>query len=370
MAVLTEYSTTFLIGSSIAVYIVVHRIYRIFYDLYLHPLAHIPGPKLAAITYLYQTYFSLVGGRPVVRITPDEVHLSEPDNYDKIYSVGSKYAKAKPYYETMSCGDSSFTTMGNEEHRVKRSRLNPFFSRKKIIELEDVVQLNAKKLCDLTARKFENGEAMDLHHGFRAVSMDIITDYAFNQCYNFLDRDDIGEWFFTMWESLGPTMWIFQQWPVLMTFANSLPEWMAEAMNGPLKSVFQLQAHCRKAIAMVKSDMDSGGKSASRRTIFHDLLTDDPDAGWTVPPIQEIQDEATAILGAAADTTGHAMNYAMFEVISDPAKYERLSTELKEAFPDPNAKLDYITLEKLPLGSSKKQFGESTFPHYSLRSNV
>ena len=178
----------------------------------------------------------------MVRITPDEVHLSDPENYEKIYSVGSKYPKAKPYYEAMSCGDSSFTTMSNEEHRVKRARLNPFFSKKKILELEDVAQSKAKKLCDLVAQKFSQGEAMDLHHGFRAVSVDIITDYAFNQCYNLLDRDDIGEWFFTMWEGLGPTMWIFQQWPAVMTLANSLPEWMAAAMSGPLKNVFQLQA--------------------------------------------------------------------------------------------------------------------------------
>jgi hypothetical protein len=36
--------------------------YRLFYNLYRHSLAHVPGPKLAGVTYVYQTYFSLVGG--------------------------------------------------------------------------------------------------------------------------------------------------------------------------------------------------------------------------------------------------------------------------------------------------------------------
>jgi cytochrome P450 len=92
--------------------------------------------------------------------------------------------------------------------------------------------------------------------------------------------------------------------------------------------------------------MASGGKSAARQTIFHDLLT--ADSTWVVPSDQELQDEALAMLGAAADTTGHAMNYAVIEVIADPAMYKRVRAELIEAFPDPNAKLDYLTLEKLP----------------------
>lgn len=263
----------------------------------------------------------------------------------------------------MSCGDSSFTTLGNEEHRKKRSRLNPFFSKKKILELEDVIQLYASKLCDMAAGKFERGEQLDLHHGFRAVSVDVITDYALNKSYNLLDSPDLGEDFANMWDGLGPTMWIFQQWPPMMTLANSMPEWMASATSSALKSMFQIQAvgdavrttvasilttsqHCRRAIATVRADIASGKTTKARETIFHDLLTHD--STWVVPSDQTLQDEAFAILGAAADTTGHAMNFATIEVVSDPAKYKRLHAELKEAFPDPNAKLDYLTLEKLP----------------------
>ena len=31
---------------------------------------------------------------PVMCITPDKVHLSDPDNYEVIYSIDTKYAKS------------------------------------------------------------------------------------------------------------------------------------------------------------------------------------------------------------------------------------------------------------------------------------
>jgi hypothetical protein len=62
MAIRDASSAASLAVSGLAVYLAAHRLYRIFYDLKLHPLSHIPGPKLAAITYLYQTYYSIVGG--------------------------------------------------------------------------------------------------------------------------------------------------------------------------------------------------------------------------------------------------------------------------------------------------------------------
>jgi cytochrome P450 len=84
------------------------------------------------------------------------------------------------------------------------------------------------------------------------------------------------------------------------------------------------------------------------RTIFHELLTPDPDQGYVVPPVDHLKDEAYTILGASADTAGNAMTWATYEVVSDPVMYKRLADELAAAFPDPNARLDLMTLEKLP----------------------
>lgn len=67
-----------------------------------------------------------------------------------------------------------------------------------VLELEDVVHTKANKLCALVADKFKKNEEVDIHHGFRAISVDIISDYAFGECYNPLDRL-ISAWSFSSW---------------------------------------------------------------------------------------------------------------------------------------------------------------------------
>lgn len=178
---------------------------------------------------------------PIVRITPDEVHLSDPENYEVIYQVGSKYTKYARYYDAFSIAYSSFTTPSNEVHRRRRAALNPFFSRKMVLELEDVVHSKANTLCGLVSRKFSAGEPVDLHHAFRAVSVDVITDYAFGKSYDLLDSPDLGAHFFKLTRGLGPSIWTFQQFPWLLVL-NNLPPWVLEKMNDSLAEVVNLQA--------------------------------------------------------------------------------------------------------------------------------
>ena len=37
-----------------------YRLFNVIYNLYLHPLAKFPGPKLAAASHLYEFYWSVV----------------------------------------------------------------------------------------------------------------------------------------------------------------------------------------------------------------------------------------------------------------------------------------------------------------------
>lgn len=353
LALLREHKLSVFVAAVLA-YTLALAIYR----RYFHPLAKIPGPFLPAVTKLYQSYYNRryylqveklhQKYGPVVRITPNEVHLTDPKNYDKIHYIGSKYCKSPIFYNALCVPQSSFGTISNEVHKIRRGALNPMFSRQKVLELEGIVQEKAAKVCARMQAGIDQGKPVDLHHAFRAVSVDVISDFAFDRCYNFLDQPDIGATFFQMARGIGPALWVFQQFPTFQSIALSTPPWMAPYLSKPLGYVTGMQMECVRQIEGVKEKMKDG-KDVGRETIFTTLLTpEDKPKGYVVPTTWQLKDEAYSVLVAAADTTGNAMTVAAFNVLYNQQIYAKLASELFQHFPDNNADLPYLELEKLP----------------------
>ena len=82
---------------------------------------------------------------------------------------------------------------------------------------------------------------MDLHHGLRAVSIDVITDYAFGQSYGLLETPDLGYEFFMLVQRLGPAAWIFRQVPWLKAIIKITPEPIIRAVSEPISQVIDMQ---------------------------------------------------------------------------------------------------------------------------------
>ena len=177
----------------------------------------------------------------MVRITPNEVHLSDPSNYESIYYVGTPYSKDPLFYGAFGNPNSSFTTPSNDLHRVRRSGLNSFFSRKVVLDLEAVVHEKAEKLSKLVLEALDTDRAVDMHHGLRAVSIDVITDYAFGKSYGLLDQPDLGLKFFTLVHKIGPAAWVFRQWPWLKPLAMTVPKPIIKVLSEPIGQVRDMQ---------------------------------------------------------------------------------------------------------------------------------
>lgn len=147
-----------------AAYLITLGIYRIFFS----SISHIPGPKLAALTYYYQSWYDVyphqgrflwkckeLHGRhgPIVRIGPNEVHVHCPEIYVDMYgSHKNRRNKAASWFWMIGTGEfgdgSVFATLPDDLHRRRRSALSPYFSKQMVQKLEPRVHEKVLLLKD------------------------------------------------------------------------------------------------------------------------------------------------------------------------------------------------------------------------------
>jgi len=356
---LTATSVIQLLAITFTVWSIAVGIYRVFF----HPLAKIPGPKLAGLTYLYRFKYNVLDhGKfylqieklhqkygPVVRITPNEIHLSDSSNHDKIHHIGSKFYKDDEFYRCLGLETAAVVTPSNELHRIRRGRLAPMFSRAKVLELEDVVQARTEKLCGRIAEAFEAGGSVNLHYGFRAVSVDVITEYAWGNCYELLSRPNFGKEYFDSVSILSRQIWTNQQFPFLDPIMRSFPLWLAMRLFPTIGPLVAMRSVVEGGIKSIQAQIASGEETPKRKTIFHHLLeSNEAKKDRKADSMDHLIIEGIVVLSAATDTTGGTLTIATLNILSDSDIYRTLMAELKAAFPDPTARLDFLTLEKLP----------------------
>ncbi|KKP03791.1 cytochrome P450 [Trichoderma harzianum] len=269
---------------------------------------------------------------PVVRITPDEVSLSDPENYSTIYHAPGSF----------------FTAADNREHAKRRAPVNPFFSRKGVLELEPVVQEKAKLLLsklrkDLDRASETPGGFVELQDLYSAISIDVASDYSFDDCYNTLEKEGYGRDFSDMVLGLLTSFWFFMQFKTIEALALSLPTWISSALSPALKEYNKLVKGVRQNITNVKTQTLSQREISQKRSIFHELLSADPNR-----TVDDMTDIALSIVVAAAAATSNTLGILSYNVISNPDIYHRLRSELLEAYPDDTQEMKWITLEKLP----------------------
>ena len=355
------------------------------YRLYWSPIAKFPGPKLAAVTYLYELYYDIVKrGKytfkirdlhaeygqslmvlaiyqsliqlvlliskllgPIVRINPTELHISDPDYYDTLYNREGKWEKNPFYVNSFGNLVSGFGTVDHDLHRLRRSAINPFFSKQKVAALQTVIQQLADKLC----KKLENiratGEVVPLECAFDAFTMDVITEYSLDTSFGYLDQPGWSSDFRELERAFGEMGYLNKLFPPLGNMMDSLPDWLVLWMNPRLKLLIDFFRNCY-AIAekMIKETDGTKYEEKEHPTIFYEILHSD------LPPAEKspvrLEKEMAAILGAGAVTTAWTLTLAMYHLTVQPDKMERLQEEIRLIMPNPQQPAKLQQLEQLP----------------------
>ncbi|KAK1144850.1 hypothetical protein N8T08_004863 [Aspergillus melleus] len=332
------------------------------YRLTLHPLAKFPGPKLAAFTQWYETYYEFFkqpGGQflfhyrklheeygPIVRISPFEVHIQDSAFFEEMFSQSHQWDKLKHLEHRFNNATGTFPTPEHEAHRHRRAALNPFFSKRAISGAAQMMQEQLGNLCLRLSREYKGTrKVLRLDWMWGCIASDIIVRYCFDRGYGFLEAPDFSSPFIQALFDLLDGVHLVTQFPWVATVFNALPEKVAEAMQPGLKSVNHYNKEMRNQIADIL-DSRATSKASDRKTVFNALLESD------LPPqevtLNRLQHEAITVIGAGFETTKYALTVASFHIINTPSIYLRLRRELDAAIPDPNHIPSLSELEKLP----------------------
>lgn len=173
--------------------------------LFLHPLAHIPGPRLAALTWWYEFYFDAIQpgqyvfkiqelhkqygkpdtcahvihsaasliclAGPIIRVTPDEIHISDVGFLDTIYAPASSPRDKYEYQlRSLRVPGGVGTTPSLDVHRRRREALSPFFSKRNVVLLEPTIAEKVEQLCQLLLKHASEQTPVNLSDVFFAFS--------------------------------------------------------------------------------------------------------------------------------------------------------------------------------------------------------
>ncbi|KKY29405.1 putative trichodiene oxygenase [Diaporthe ampelina] len=326
-----------------------YRLLLILYNISpLHPLSPIPGPKLAAASYLPEFYYDVICvGKyttkiremhekygPLVRINPDEVHCSDPGFSDEIYATGGrKRDRTLHQINSAAVGDKAeFGTADHDLHRIRRAPVAKFFSRSVIIGLENEIAAVAQRLCDKIMAQRGNGTPFDLTMAYSNLSTDIISAYCFGEGFNLLDKPGWGSNFRESNLAVLRHWFLFRFFPFLRGLA-SLGVWFLDYLPDQTALFIRtMQIEVPNLVTKATENLKAG--VVYERPIF----------------VQAMLESSLSKEDKSPDRM--CLSVMTYHILANPEIFTTLTQELKEAIPDSQHLPHWATLEKLPYLSS------------------
>ena len=172
------------------------------------------------------TEFVLIGQQgPIIRINPFEIHLSDPEYYENIYSTSQHLDKMKSFEHRFNAPYASFSTTKHDLHRQRRTAISPYFSRRNVSNFASQLQRVVDDLCDRLTEEYRGiHKPLVLDDVYVCLSADTITQFAFGQYHNFIKAPDFQTNFTAAVEGMEDMVHYTTQFPWLLTVCNILPD--------------------------------------------------------------------------------------------------------------------------------------------------
>ncbi|KAH9905309.1 cytochrome P450 [Xylariomycetidae sp. FL2044] len=325
----------------------------------LHPLSHIPGPKLAAMTIWYEIWFELVKfGRysseikkmhesygPIVRISPDEVHTNDPSMVDEIYAAGGRRREKSALWTGSLTGPvahSILTTVDHDLHRRRRQAMANSFSRSSIAKLEPVLHSKVQQLCAKFLR-YPKGKVFDVTSAYSCFTTDVISEYCFGEPFGLLDQDDWEPNFRAPTTAMQNAQPLFKYFHITHYLADVLPV-LAKRMSAEMAFFIKSITEDMPGRVIRAKEAVESGVIRDRPFVFEEMLKSDA-LSESDKSVYRMTGDGMILMSAGTETTAWTLTVLTYHLLSNAELMSRLRAELESTDPE---RLAWTELEKLP----------------------
>ncbi|KAL4804399.1 cytochrome P450 [Aspergillus unguis] len=334
------------------------------YRLWFSPLAKFPGPKIAAATVWYENYHDAIRwGQyafeiekmhkkygPIVRISPHELHVNDPDFYEVLYSRNSPRNKYDYFTQQFGLPRSAFATVDHYHHRLLRSNMNPYFSTARVRKQEPLIQGLVDKLCARLLELKGSDTPVNLQYALTCFTTDVVSDYTMGTGLHYLDEPDfLPDWTNTIVGSAKSGVYI-KAFPWLGLVFRLMPQWLLSRLYHGMDLALSWHKRAYKLALSIIDERNAEGYEKVRSqfaqpTFFHDVLDSNLPAEEKTP--ERLAQEVVVVIGAGTETTAKMLNWTIYRLLENPEKMDKLKEELDRLDPDQKATL--IDFEQMPL---------------------
>ncbi|KAK0670211.1 putative cytochrome P450 pisatin demethylase-like protein [Cercophora samala] len=338
-----------LVGAAIAIAVSI-----VLYNLLLHPLSSLPGPKLWAATPIPYTRAWLSGRMSnnihklherygdVVRVAPNRVSFAHPDAYNAIRGhrkAGHNEHGKDPIFYKMSL--HNILGANRHDHARFRKILSHGFSARAMQDQQPLItryiDLLMRRLQDLTNGGREE-TVTDIGAWFNFTTFDIIGDLSFGVPFGCLETSSYHPWVTAILHGVkefGMLLVINWHFPNLFKLVKALSPWYHPGKHTDEQGEYaRVQVAKRLSSGMERPDFIQALKNGAKANNGRPLTT------------EEMAMNARLLILAGSETTATALSATTYYLATHPRVHARLAEEVRQQFKSED-EIDFFNVNRL-----------------------
>ncbi|KAF1941734.1 cytochrome P450 monooxygenase-like protein [Clathrospora elynae] len=323
-------------------------LYSLVYNVFFHPLKHIPGPLLAracGIPYSLRMRNGSINAwiksqhdqyGDAVRLAPGEVSFISgetawPDIYG--FRIGrhkntGHYLKDKNWYALPVNGVRSLISADTERHSCMRRNLSHAFSDRALRQQEPLIQSYVDLLVQRIGEHAAEGKDMDITQWYNYTTFDVIADLAFGEPLYCLRDSTHHIWISMVITSVKAAAFsiIQRKYPLFHYYDKLCNLGKDNTTMQQTRIEFSQKAHEK-----VERRLEKVGKEDEKTDFFSFIVKNQENEAKKLTR-EEMTTNAVLFLIAGSETTATTLSGATYLLLKNPDAYTKLVQEIRSTF--------------------------------------